>query len=153
MGAAVTFPGVWALQGINVARQSILRSTGDAAVGTIGVDGDGVSTTTMPAGWVANATVGAALIGTPGGDQTIIGAANANARAALLATRTRVSYVFTTNPTIGGGATGCCDWLFVKTAAAPFQITCTAVGTAVAGGAIVDAEVYVQYLWSASSGR
>lgn len=148
---AVTFPGAWALQGINVARQSIMRSTGTAAVATIGVDGDGAATTTMPAGWVANQTAGT-LVGTAGGDTTIVGAANANARAALLQTRTSVSYVHITDPTIGAG-TGTTSWFFTKVAVAPWQITVTSVGTAVAGGNIVDAEVYVEYFHSKMAGR
>lgn len=151
MGAAVTFPGAWALQGINVARNPQMRSTGNAAAATIGLDGDAGATTQMPAGWVANQTAGT-LVGTVGGDQSIIGAASANARAALLQTRTRVSYIFTTDPAIGA-ISGTCDYIFTKNAVAPWQITCTASGTAAAGGSVVDAEVFVEYFWTGMAGR
>lgn len=153
MGALVFTNGAWTLgMGINVARHSRMDGTTTADTGTIGLDGDAAATTTMPAGWVANGTAGAGVVvGTAGGDMTIIGAANAAARAALLQTRTRVSLAWLTNPQVGAGSSGEVAYEITKGAVSPWLITLTLRRTP--NAAPVQAEVYVEYLWSAKAGR
>lgn len=147
---AIVWNGAWALQGINVARNPQLTGAAAADTGTCGLSGDAGLTAGggMPAGWVANMTGGVTIAGTAGGDQTLV-TATAAAIAAFLATRVRVSYIWLMTPIIG--ATGTAAYVITKNAASPWRVTWLLAGTPAAGA--TDAEVFVEYLWSASAGR
>ena len=156
----ITFPGVWTLAGGgnlgNIAIQSQMRIGPNAGAAVIiGLNGDVGCTAggQMPAGWVAIGT-NATVVGRPGGDQGLIQTATDNARAALLAARTRISYVWILDPytTVAGGM----EPFFAASVVAPFRITVTSQtpgGAVIPAATFADARVFVEYLWSASAGR
>ena len=153
--AAFTATGAWVAAG-NIARNPNINYAADAAASLIGLNGDATvadAAFRLPADWVAIDDGVATIQAVAGRDQAwtayCAGAATPNQRAAWIASRTRVSIQFATNPWLAGAAATSAVSANIGVVY-PWQIALVSYGAPAAACSMV---VIVEYLWSASSGR